>query len=263
MSKYVIIAPRVGDEILGCFSILQQSNVYAVFYLHDYNGIEHYAATRSATRFNFHAEFTPDISSMSIDPAFTILMPSIRSSERMHREANVLFRGFGNKKEFYTTGVTRNATRLSDEVVREKLRALDFVVPDWGIQDSNTDSIRYEHHSATDLEMSVEVSFQFEGIHSYPDAPEGVEYLRYPHRHMFHIKVELEVFHDDREVEFILLKRELERMVHDNFEALQHKSCEMIGQVITEYVIQKYTRRDCTVKVFEDAENGAIVRYRY
>ena len=50
------------------------------------------------------------------------------------------------------------------------------------------------------------VTFRKEGIHKYPDAPDGVEFLKYPHRHIFHFRVELEVFHDDRDVEFILLK---------------------------------------------------------
>ena len=54
------------------------------------------------------------------------------------------------------------------------------------------------------------VTFQKEGIHKYPDAPAGVEFLKYPHRHMFHFRVEIEVFHDDRDIEFILFKRELE-----------------------------------------------------
>ena len=59
----------------------------------------------------------------------------------------------------------------------------------------------------------IYVTFQQEGIHKYPAAltdPKlaDVSFLGYPHRHMFHFKVHLEVFHDDRDVEFILFKRE-------------------------------------------------------
>ena len=63
------------------------------------------------------------------------------------------------------------------------------------------------------------VTFQKEGIHRYPDAPEGVEFLRHPHRHMFHFRVEIEVFHDDRDIEFILFKRELEALYSNHDEA--------------------------------------------
>ena len=56
------------------------------------------------------------------------------------------------------------------------------------------------------------VTFQKEGLHKWPDAIDhpGVEFLANEHRHMFHFRVDLQVFHDDREVEFILFKRELE-----------------------------------------------------
>ena len=53
------------------------------------------------------------------------------------------------------------------------------------------------------------VTFQKEGIHKYPAALtdpklKDVEFLGYPHRHMFHFRVEIEVFHDDRDIEFYL-----------------------------------------------------------
>src|SRR5210317_2207472 len=66
------------------------------------------------------------------------------------------------------------------------------------------------------------VTFRKEGIHKYPaalDDPnlatgdwDDVSFLGYPHRHIFHFKVWLEVFHDDRDVEFIQFKRWLERL---------------------------------------------------
>ena len=53
------------------------------------------------------------------------------------------------------------------------------------------------------------VSFRKEGIHAYPAALtepelEDVKFLGHPHRHMFHFKVWIQVFHDDRDIEFIL-----------------------------------------------------------
>ena len=105
------------------------------------------------------------------------------------------------------------------------------------------------------------VTFQKEGIHKYPDAPEGVEFLKYPHRHIFHFKVELEVFHDDRDVEFILFKRELEKLFADGTLQLDYKSCEMIADDLAFYVQAKYPKRDLAITVSEDGENGATCYY--
>ena len=111
------------------------------------------------------------------------------------------------------------------------------------------------------MKKFIWVTFQKEGIHQYPDAPEGVYFLKYPHRHIFHFKVELEVFHDDREVEFILFKREIEKMFDDGILQLNNKSCEMISDDIHDWIIKKYPGRDHNITVSEDGENGCTCNY--
>lgn len=108
---------------------------------------------------------------------------------------------------------------------------------------------------------TVIIKAQFEGIHNYPDAPEEVAYLKHPHRHMFHVECEIEVFHFDRELEFILVKN---RIMQEFEQQLSHKSCEMIAKEIqsfikSEYSVANYDRR-VNVGVYEDNENGAKVR---
>lgn len=107
----------------------------------------------------------------------------------------------------------------------------------------------------------IKVSFQKEGIHCYPKAPKGVEFLRHPHRHMFHFYVTLGVFHDDRDVEFILFKRELEKLFEGGTMDIDYKSCEMLAQDLLDYIIIQYPGRYCKVEVYEDNENGGIVEY--
>jgi hypothetical protein len=81
-----------------------------------------------------------------------------------------------------------------------------------------------------------------------------VAFLRERHRHVFHVRGELEVTHTDREVEFILLKRELERVIASiNGETTLEWSCEhwalyLLGALQLD-----------RVEVSEDGENGAIV----
>tara|TARA_R110000822_G_scaffold103671_1_gene230350 strand:- start:5973 stop:6344 length:372 start_codon:yes stop_codon:yes gene_type:complete len=105
------------------------------------------------------------------------------------------------------------------------------------------------------------VTFRKEGIHQYPDAPEGVEFLKYPHRHIFHFRVELEVFHDDREVEFILFKRELEKLYDQEILQLNNQSCEMIADNLHDYIVKNYPERNHNIEVSEDGENGCRAEY--
>ena len=106
------------------------------------------------------------------------------------------------------------------------------------------------------------VTFQKEGIHKYPaaledPALEDVKFLGYPHRHIFHFRVEIEVFHDDRDIEFILFKRELESLYNDEGPmSLNYQSCEMIARDLAKYIQTKYPNRALSISVAEDNENG-------
>ena len=110
------------------------------------------------------------------------------------------------------------------------------------------------------------VTFQKEGIHCYPMAKniDGVEFLAHPHRHMFHFKVVIQVFHDDREIEFILFKRELENLYQNETLQLNYKSCEMIARELLQYLDSNYgsmdRHRHVEIIVSEDNENGAILK---
>lgn len=105
------------------------------------------------------------------------------------------------------------------------------------------------------------VTFQKEGIHCYPKAPEEVEFLRHPHRHMFHFRVEIEVFHNDRDIEFILFKRWLESLYSDNILELDYKSCEMMSDELYQIISNKYKDRNIKITISEDGENGSIIEY--
>jgi len=116
------------------------------------------------------------------------------------------------------------------------------------------------------LKRWIEVTFQKEGIHKYPAALtdpklKDVEFLGYPHRHMFHFRVLIEVFHNDREIEFILFKRELEGMYAGGTMLIDFKSCEMLAEELVDVLKVRYSNRDIVIKVSEDNENGAIVEY--
>tara|TARA_A100001037_G_scaffold277438_1_gene277507 strand:+ start:419 stop:883 length:465 start_codon:yes stop_codon:yes gene_type:complete len=119
------------------------------------------------------------------------------------------------------------------------------------------------------------VTFQKEGIHKYPAALDDpklatgdeydVSFLGYPHRHIFHFRVCIEVFHDDRDIEFIQFKRWLERLYSADKSSgvlvLDYKSCEMICDELAETINNKYPNRRMEITVSEDGENGATIQY--
>ena len=69
------------------------------------------------------------------------------------------------------------------------------------------------------------------------------------------------MFHDDREIEFIIFKRELERLYNDNTLQLDYKSCEMISDDLADYISHKYPGRKFKISVSEDNENGSYAEY--
>ena len=124
-------------------------------------------------------------------------------------------------------------------------------------------------------ERSIWVTFRKEGIHLYPGADsdpklatgdwDDVSYLGFPHRHIFHFRVRIEVFHDDRDIEFIQFKRWMERLYSgaskDEVLVLDHMSCDMIADELFEKVSTKYPGRFVEIEVSEDGENGCQIFY--
>lgn len=106
---------------------------------------------------------------------------------------------------------------------------------------------------------SIIVRDHYEFCHRYADAPQEVLFLRNLHRHIFNYEVELEVFHDDRELEFIMVKNRLREFI-DEVDWPNTASCEQMATDIGKYLRDMYGfDRALSVSVFEDNENGAKV----
>lgn len=114
------------------------------------------------------------------------------------------------------------------------------------------------------MKTIIGVKLSVEGMHYYSDASEKhglpMKFLEFPHRHMFHIEVRVSVKHDNRDKEFILLKREVIEYLHskyyqEEFNVLDFRkmSCEMIAKDLM------FVFHADSVKVSEDDENYALV----
>jgi hypothetical protein len=122
-------------------------------------------------------------------------------------------------------------------------------------------------------QRQIWVTFQREGIHKYPAALNDpnlatgdhydVSFLGYPHRHIFHFRVSIEVYHNDRDIEFIQFKRWLESLYtgQENCLQLDYKSCEMIADDLYVQIANRYPDRNVTISVSEDNENGCTITY--
>ena len=117
------------------------------------------------------------------------------------------------------------------------------------------------------------VTFQKEGVHLYPAAKDDpalatggwddVSFLGVAHRHIFHFRVAIDVFHDDRDIEFIQFKRWLESLYNANDAVLRldFKSCEMIADDLYLQISSRYPGRKMVINVSEDNENGCEISY--
>jgi hypothetical protein len=117
------------------------------------------------------------------------------------------------------------------------------------------------------------VTFQKEGIHKYPAAATDpalatgdeydVSFLGYPHRHIFHFRVWIDVLHNDRDIEFIQFKRWLESLYNGQGAvlSLDYKSCEMMADDLYAHISNRYPDRAIWIEVSEDGENGALIKY--
>lgn len=116
---------------------------------------------------------------------------------------------------------------------------------------------------------TIFVTFQKEGIHKFPGADtdpklatgdwDDVSFLGVPHRHIFHFRVDIDVTHNNRDIEFIQFKRWLERLYSLGTLQLDYKSCEMMAEDLAQEIVAKYPDRDFQIEISEDGENGATL----
>ena len=120
-------------------------------------------------------------------------------------------------------------------------------------------------------QRQIWITWQKEGIHKYPAAltdpmlatgdEYDVSFLGYPHRHIFHFRVWIDVWHNDRDIEFIQFKRWLENLycgtdnnTKNSVLALDYKSCEMIADDLYTQIANRYPGRCVWIEVAEDGE---------
>ena len=118
----------------------------------------------------------------------------------------------------------------------------------------------------------VYTQFQKEGYHRFPEAATDeryktgdwldVSHLGVRHMHYFFFKVWVEVSHDNRDIEFIQLRRWLESLYDNSSLELNNQSCEMMCNALYEKVHEKYPNSEVRIDISEDNINGGYVEYK-
>jgi hypothetical protein len=101
------------------------------------------------------------------------------------------------------------------------------------------------------------IKTQQEGFHFWKDAPESVSFLRNKHRHIFFFKVWVSQNHNERDLEYFILKSKVESLIPT---INGPQSCETIASNLQLSLVNLFSHeRQVKVEVTEDNENGALI----
>lgn len=123
--------------------------------------------------------------------------------------------------------------------------------------------VSFDKHPVYKFNRYITVTDQYEGFHAYKDAPAKVAFLKNLHRHLFKVTAEIQVFHEDRELEFFMVKDNLKHQIVPFLnESLDLGSCEHQAERILQGLMNLYgPDRYYSVEVSEDGENSGAIQY--
>jgi hypothetical protein len=112
----------------------------------------------------------------------------------------------------------------------------------------------------------IYVNFQKAGFHRYIAAETDaaladVSYLANRHRHLFKFNVQIEIFHNNRELEFHQALNYCESLFATQTIDIDYKSVEMLADDLYVQLAMQYPNRDMKINVSEDGECGCVIEY--
>ena len=118
------------------------------------------------------------------------------------------------------------------------------------------------------MTATIWASLTIPGTHYWPDAHEGREYLASEHRHLFHVRADVQVTHDDRALEFHDLREVMDTLIRETIAngsefglyTFGPRSCEALARELLELLTDNgYGWPVISVEWSEDGEFGAVV----
>jgi len=118
----------------------------------------------------------------------------------------------------------------------------------------------------------VYCTFQKEGYHYFPGADTNPIYatsdeydvsaLGTRHMHYFNFRVWVQVTHENRQIEFIQLRRWIENLYRKGILELDHQSCEMMSDALYEKLADRYPGMEIRIDISEEGINGSYTEYQ-
>lgn len=246
----IILAPHLDDEVIGCYSVLPI--IDRILYFKADHRVVSIASDPRYREWSVGEE-------LAITDADTVYMPSSFDLHPLHRKVRRLGLNLEGAKRFYS--VEMNTPWLEEEEDPEGKRALlarmyagEALLEKWW---------RFRSIQSFDEVIWASVLLTFEAKHRWRDAPVVVDFLRNSHRHLFHVRTDVQQMDGDRELEYFIL-RSVVKTVLDDILQVEWKedgmSCEALARAIKRRLEgSAFSDRLVRVAVHEDGENGCVV----
>lgn len=124
MNRYVIFAPHIDDETIGCHSLLQRGEVLTVFYFFEFDKIRVDEALEASRWFGFKPFFPDNIfyfediikkyGQIFADDV-KILVPRINDHHWAHKAVNRMAKSSFKNLLFYSIDMNDNPKRYDDD----------------------------------------------------------------------------------------------------------------------------------------------------
>lgn len=157
MSRYIIFAPHIDDEAIGCHSLLLKGEVKSIFYFFELDKDRCFEAVEASKRFGFHPFFTDldrfaDLSKENhprFNPDTTILVPRIDDHHPAHQAVNRMAKEVFSNLLFYSIDMNAGAA-LYDDSDRKRDDLYQLYPSQKQYFDDHPQCYLFEHISDTD-----------------------------------------------------------------------------------------------------------------
>lgn len=287
----IIIAPHPDDELIGAFELLlnkSYKNVLVVFVtgkptdeaveFYNDHSIKHTCLDYTEQEF-YCKEIVDSLSKnfLSIRDKhyleltngeinfIDIAVPEICDKHMVHKIVNIAAKvafDWDDNLIYYSVDMSL-AKPISYWDIKEKI--LEKLYVDQMKSLKSDKYFLFESVKREDFRRYIHCGFKLKGYHKYPKCSgKYASKIRKTHKHNFTIKVKIQTYHDDREIEFLEFRDEMRDFTKKIDVFLfkdSTKSCEHMARNILTYLFINYPGREVSVSVYEDDLNGAEITW--
>ena len=155
---YIIFAPHVDDEMIGCWTLIRDKLVQTVYYFNDLDESRKEEAITASKAFDFEVNFDKDYP--KIDEDMILLVPNIRDAHPHHKIVNYRVRTLypKNKKQYYSIDMNHKIMLLDDYT--DKLDALLKYYPSQSVLLNDGKYFLFESIQDTDVSRYTLIKFR-------------------------------------------------------------------------------------------------------